>query len=128
MRLLLDTNALLAILGDAEPLREEVEFLLNDPGNEKIVSVASFWEMTIKVSLGKLDMAQPPAMVWENFERQAIATVLPVRAGHLRELSDLPLHHRDPFDRLIIAQAFCEGCTLISSDVRLDAYNVARLW
>ncbi len=128
MRLLLDTNAILAVLGDARPLRANIELLLNDPGNEKVVSVVSFWEMTIKTSLGKLHTAQPPETVWRNFEQRFIATILPIHADHLRRLSVLPHHHRDPFDRLIVAQTFQEGCTLISSDGRLDAYGIERLW
>ncbi len=127
MKFLLDTNAILAVLGDANTPHANVEFLLNDPGNTKIISVVSFWEMTIKTSLGKLRMAQPPEAAWMEFERQAVATILPIRANHLRRLSALPHYHRDPFDRMIVAQAIHEGCTLISSDGRLDEYGVARL-
>ena len=121
MRLLLDTNAILAVLGDANPLRASVEALLNEPSNGKIVSVASFWEMTIKVALGKLHMARFPETVWRDFEQQEIAAILPIHADHMKRLSVLPkTHHRDPFDRLIVAQAFSEGCTLVSGDSQLD--------
>lgn len=128
MRLLLDTNALLAVLRDVAPLPIAAEWALNDPANEKVVSVVNFWELTIKVSLRKLIMREPPEAVLEKFEQRRIATILSIRADHLRVLRTLPLHHRDPFDRLLVAQALAEDCTLVSSDVALDAYGVPRLW
>lgn len=128
MKLLLDTNAILAVLGDAVTLHGKIERLLNDPENEKLVSVVSFWEMTIKVSLGKLQMQQPPDAVMEEFDQQKIATILPIQAGHLEKLRALPSHHWDPFDRLLVAQVLSEGCAIISSDRKLDAYGVERLW
>ena len=128
MRLLLDTNAILAILGDVAPLHARVESQLNDSGNEKLVSVVSFWEATIKISKGQLRMAQTPDAVLENFARRGLATILPVQARHLAALRTLPPHHKDPFDRMIVAQALSEDCAVVSSDDRLDAYGISRLW
>ncbi len=128
MRLLLDTNAILAVLRDAVPMSASTEALLSLPASEKLVSIVSFWEMSIKAALGKLRMARPPELILEEFEERQIATILPIRASHLRELRALPHHHRDPFDRLIVAQALGEDCTLVSSDAQLDAYGVTRLW
>ena len=128
MKLLLDTNAVLAVPGDGGTIRARVESMLNDETNEKLVSVASFWEMAIKVALGKLHMAQPPEVVMGQFEQQGIATILPIRSEHLHRPRELPHHHRDPFDRLIVAQALSEGCSVISRDGRLEDYGVKLVW
>jgi PIN domain nuclease of toxin-antitoxin system len=128
MRLLVDTHALIWSLENAAQLKSNVLGALNDASNEKVISVASFWEMTIKVSLGKLEMDESPDALMERFEKNSLASILPVRARHLGVLRELPQHHRDPFDRLIVAQAIAEDLTLVSSDANLDGYGVRRLW
>ena len=128
MRLLLDTHAVLWSLADADVFREPVAAALDDPRNEKLVSIASFWEMAIKVGIGKLAMEEPPETVLERYVRERIATILPIRAVHLRLLRTLPHHHRDPFDRMLVAQALADDLTLVSHDAEIDAYGVRRLW
>ena len=102
--------------------------LIADPANDVFVSVGSLWEAVIKASLGRLELAEPfedliPAQLAE--ER---VEVLPIEIGHLAELRRLPLHHRDPFDRLIIAQAVAEGMPVVSRDREFGAYPVTVLW
>lgn len=128
MTLLLDTNALLWVVEDAGRLSAAAENALNDPANEKVISVVSFWEITIKTALGKLTLVEPADELMERFERDGIATILPISAAHLRRLRELPALHRDPFDRMIVAQALAEGVPIISSDAQLDAYGIMRIW
>ena len=123
MRLLLDTSALLWLLAGDPRLgaqaRQEVE-----AAAELVVSAASLWEIAIKVSLGKL-AALPglPAVLAEAGVRR-----LGIGDEHLRRLESLPWHHRDPFDRLLIAQALAEDIPLVSNEALFDAYGVRLLW
>jgi len=96
---------------------------LHDPANEKIVGAATFWEMAIKYALGKLQMPEPPDEAMVRVERERIATVLPIRAPHLRVLRTLPRlrEHKDPFDRMLASQALSEGLTPVSNDEALNA-------
>jgi PIN domain nuclease of toxin-antitoxin system len=99
-----------------------------DPANEKWVSPASYWEIAIKISTGKYVLAQP----YEDFWRNAIDAngfqILPILPRHTALLTTMPYHHRDPFDRLIVAQALAEGMSVVSADPNIDAYGVARVW
>ena len=122
--LLLDTHALLWWLRDDATLSKPARELIADPVNEVLVSAASVWEIAIKGALGKLTMRddilnEVPA---EGF---GWLPILPPHAGAVR---DLPWHHRDPFDRLLVAQALVERVPLISADERLDAYGIERRW
>lgn len=128
MRLLLDTHALLWFaLGDLQ-LSAAALALINDPANEKLVSPASYWEIAIKVSIKKLPLYQP----YEDFIDRGIHQngfgILAIEPRHTAALIALPFHHKDPFDRLLIAQALVEGIPILSSDGVLDAYGVIRLW
>ena len=128
MRLLLDTHTWLwFVLGDAA-LSPAARALIEDPGNEKLVSPASFWEVAVKISIGKYALPQP----YEAFVRHAIGgqgfLILPVLPHHTALVCSLPLHHRDPFDRLLVAQALVEQIGIVSSDITLDAYKVRRHW
>ena len=87
----------------------------------------SFWEMAIKSALGKLILPKSVELLWQEAEPAGIG-VLPIQARHLTRLATLPHHHRDPFDRLMIAQALEEGWEVISSDDQWDAYGVTRIW
>ena len=128
MTLLLDTQALLWFWWDDPQLGERARLSISDAGNQKLVSPASFWEIAIKVSLKKLDLGVPyrgfihQQMVRNNFE------LLPIDDEHLAVVSELPFHHKDPFDRLLIAQAMVERVAVVSSDAQFDAYPVNRLW
>ena len=128
MKLLLDTHAWLwFVLGDTA-LSATARPLIEDPGNETLVSPASFWEMAIKISIGKYALPMP----YDQFISHAIQgqgfTILPVSPSHTGIVCSLPFHHRDPFDRLLVAQALSEGISLVSSDTQLDAYGISRLW
>ena len=128
MRLLLDTNALLWSLENSPRLSNPASQALSDPAREKVVSIASFWEITIKVSINKLVLSESPDELLARFEQNRLATILPIRFGHLRVLRGLPHHHKDPFDRMIVSQALADELTLVSSDEALDDYGVRRLW
>ncbi len=90
--------------------------------------MASLWEFAIKVSSGKLTLQQPLADMIAALRQTGMISILPIADSHLVRVSSLPLHHRDPFDRLLIAQAFADGLTVIGDDVAFDNYGVARLW
>lgn len=128
MRLLLDTHALLWYLSSDPRLSDKAVALLEDHNTEAFVSVATLWELVIKISLGKLELAAPfeelfPSQLEENgFE------LLPVEIRHLQRLGELPFHHRDPFDRLLIAQAVEESLVLLSVDEAFEVYPVATVW
>ena len=128
MSLLLDTNAFLWALEDAGRLSDRARAVISDPAQEKIVSVAVFWEMTIKASLGKLRVGRAPDELMASLPTAGVIRLLPIAASHLRRLGTLPHHHRDPFDRLMIAQALEEGLQVVSSDDAWDAYGITRLW
>lgn len=128
MNLLLDTNALLWFVTNHSRLSATASQALSNAANQKIVSIASLWEITIKVGLNKLPIALP----LDDFINQHLwpsrVLLLPIETSHLLTLSTLPLHHRDPFDRLIAAQALEENLPLVSSDSALDVYGIQRIW
>lgn len=104
--------------------RNEIE----DPANQPLVSVASVWEMAIKMSRGKLDVGMDlDAFVTDHIEGNGIA-MLPISAAHATFVATLAFHHSDPFDRLIIAQAIVEGATIASCDSEFSKYKVAVIW
>jgi PIN domain nuclease of toxin-antitoxin system len=128
MRVLLDTHALLWIVADSPRLSNEVRHLAGDRTTTKLVSTASLWEMAIKVRLGKLDLRMEFEAFVNLIGTQGLAEFLPVTVAHVKRLRHLELHHRDPFDRLLVAQALTEGVPLVSADASLDAYGVNRVW
>jgi PIN domain nuclease of toxin-antitoxin system len=123
VRLLLDTHALIWSVGDSAELARTARAGIVDPANTVVVSVVSLWEAAIKEATGKLVLREDlgGAAVERGFD------VLPVWPEHARAIRDLPLHHRDPFDRMLVAQARHEGLTLVTADRRLEAYSVAVL-
>jgi len=92
------------------------------------LSIASLWEITIKTSLGKLELGIPLEQVLTNFILPSGIEILPIHLPHLLVLKDLPLHHRDPFDRLLISQAKSESLTLLSEDSLFQQYDVKTFW
>jgi PIN domain nuclease of toxin-antitoxin system len=126
MKLLLDTHILLWYLGNNPKLPEIWKRCIEDRHNSITVSMASLWEITIKVSLGKLELLDDLTTI-ENILRQQSISLLPIRTPHLLNLLNLPFHHRDPFDRLIIAQAQAEQLTMVSDDGMFAAYSVSLL-
>lgn len=128
MKLLLDTHTFLWFITDDPQLSTTARALIVDPTNDIFVSPASYWEVAIKVSLGKYPLAVP----FERFFTEGIEgnnfLILPVEIRHAAVLSSLPMHHKDPFDRMIIAQAMAEQVSVVGIDAAFDAYNVTRLW
>ena len=125
LRILLDTQVLLWWLADDQRLGGEVRAVLADPENEVFVSAASVWEAAIKRALGKL-----------RFETAGLVAVLasggfqalPINALHALAAAELPRHHEDPFDRMLIAQAAALGLTIVTHDRAFEAYGVAAMW
>lgn len=128
MKMLLDTQAFLwFVLNDAR-LSATARLLLTDPANELLLSPASYWEIAIKVSIGKYSV---PGSFKDFMDRQILhnqLTILPITVAHAAVVASLPFHHRDPFDRLLVAQALTESLPLVSADPILSAYGVSRLW
>ncbi len=122
MRLLLDTHALLWWLAD-EGLTAQARGAIADPANLVVVSAASAWEISIKKALGKL-------VAPDDLEQQVLANdflPLPISIAHGVTAGELARHHEDPFDRMLIAQAYAEGLTIVTRDKRFDDYGVALL-
>jgi PIN domain nuclease of toxin-antitoxin system len=128
MNLLLDTHAFIWWDNDPAKLPPPVLALCSDPANTVWLSVASLWEIQIKLQLGKLTLALPLANVVENQRETNALQILPITLEHVLALGHLPSHHKDPFDRLLIAQANAETMTLISHDPMLSNYPVKVMW
>jgi PIN domain nuclease of toxin-antitoxin system len=128
VKLLLDTHSFLwFIAGDAR-LSEQGRALIEDSDNEKFVSIASIWEIAIKTSLGKLPLTKPfEQFIPEQIQRNGL-DVLGLRVEHAAKVALLPFHHRDPFDRMIVAQSLAEDIAVVSNDAILDDYGIKRLW
>ncbi|MEZ5935893.1 MAG: type II toxin-antitoxin system VapC family toxin [Alphaproteobacteria bacterium] len=128
MRVLLDTHALLWWLAAAPDLSDNARRTIADPENEVLVSICSIWEVAIKARLGRLDMPDD----LEGFFADQLPlngfTVLPIHLHHAARVRHLADHHRDPFDRLLVAQAQCEAVSLVSRDQWLSAYDVETIW
>jgi PIN domain nuclease of toxin-antitoxin system len=128
MRLLLDTHAFLWFVMGDNRLSQSARAAIEDPANEKRLSVASLWEIAIKHSLGKLRLAEPfEVLIPREMHRNALV-ILPIEVSHLARVDALPFHHRDPFDRLLIAQALVEDLNLVSIEAAFDTYRVSRIW
>ena len=128
MKSLLDTHTLLWFYLDDPRLSARAMALILDPANVKIVSPASYWEVAIKVNIGKYALEVP----YDEFIQEAIHDngfeILPIEPRHTSAVVALPRHHNDPFDRLLIAQAMVENISILSVDAVLDQYAVQRLW
>ena len=130
MRLLLDTHAFLWFINDDPQLSAYAKSLIEDSANDVLLSIASVWEIAIKASLGKLQIRF--ATTFEEFITQQLnvndITLLNISPPHFEPLFTLPFHHRDPFDRLLIAQAITEQLGIIGRDVAFDHYPIKRYW
>jgi PIN domain nuclease of toxin-antitoxin system len=120
MRLLLDTHVLIWWLAGDKNILPRVRDQIAHPDNEIFISIASAWEIAIKKTSGRL---KAPDDLAEQIERHAF-TPLPITLHHALQAGALPLHHRDPFDRMLIAQAMCEELTIVTRDVRIAEYDV----
>src|SRR5438552_1111777 len=128
MRLLLDAHSFLWFIGGSTRLSAHARKLIEDPNNGRFVSATTLWEIAIKVNIGKLALTEPFSTLIPRELRANAMAVLPVELQHLARLVELPLHHRDPFDRLLAAQSLVEQMTEVSCDDKLDAYGLFREW
>jgi len=128
VRLLLDTQAFLWFITNDPKLSAPAKAWIADPANEVLVSPASYWEIAIKVRLGKYPLSVPYlTFITQGLDENGFK-ILPIEPRHTNLLTTMPLHHRDPFDRLLVAQALVEVIPLVSDDLALDAYGVNRMW
>jgi PIN domain nuclease of toxin-antitoxin system len=128
MRVLLDTHTLLWFITADPRLSAPARQVLATGGNQVLLSLASVWEIAIKVAIGRLPLPQPlDKFVPEQLRINRIE-LLSIALEHTFDVARLPLHHRDPFDRLLIAQAIREAIPVVSADAAFDAYPVQRYW
>ncbi len=127
MKLLLDTHALIWFVEGVSTLSETARQQIAQPNNTKFVSIISFWEMMIKINLGKLTVKMDfPEL--HSYLLEHHIQILPLQFTHILRLADLPHHHKDPFDRILIAQAKSENMTLVSADGNIALYDISILW
>lgn len=128
MRVLLDTHTLIWAVDDPSRLPPAAVVTLQNPTNQLMVSAATVWEVAIKTAIGKLSLSGPYRQ-WMTKALTALgAAVVPVDVEYADRQAGLPFHHRDPFDRLLVAQALVESVPLVSGDTQLDPYGVTRIW
>lgn len=128
MRLLVDTHAMLWWLRDDSRLSPRARAILEDGGNELLWSLASSWEIAVKIRSGKLDLDRPLERLYADLVTEQGVVLLPVSHDHCARVADLPLHHRDPFDRMLVVQAQHARVPLLTADPKLGAYEVQLLW
>ena len=128
MKLLLDTHALLWFLADDPRLSATAKTAIEDPANERWLSPISLLEIALKNRLGKLPLPEPLDTMFPADLAAEDIHLFPLEPQHIEPLTTLPLHHKDPFDRLIAATALVESLRLVSVDPAFDAYGLKRLW
>ena len=128
MTLLIGTHALLWFLKDDPQLSRSAKAIIEDPANRKLVSVASCWEIAIKSGLGKLTLGEPAAVLLARELARNNFELLVISLEHATAVENLPQHHKDPFDRILVCQSLIEQAPIVSGDVQLDPYNVSRMW
>ena len=128
MKYLLDTHTLIWFLMGDKKLSTKARGLIDNPGNRKFLSIASLWEIAIKVSLRKLVLDRPFEKLFPEQLHFNCIEILDITVDNLAKLTTLPFHHRDPFDRLIIAQAIVERLPIIGVDAVFDVYGISREW
>jgi len=128
VRLLVDAHTVIWAVDDPSKLSPDALTALQDPGNDLLLSAGTIWEIAIKVGLGKLSLS----MAYRDWMDRAITdlgmTVLPITVEYADVQGNLPKHHGDPFDRLLVAQAQVESMALVSADTGFDPYKIDRLW
>jgi PIN domain nuclease of toxin-antitoxin system len=128
MNLLLDTHAFLWFIGGSEKLSGRARAEIESAEGRRAVSIASLWEMAIKASLGKLTLAKPLGEFIPPILADSGIELVGIDVGDVARVATLPFHHRDPFDRLLAAQALERGFGIVSVDEAFDAYGVQRVW
>lgn len=128
MRFLLDTHSLIWMSVNEARLSNLARETIADVDNELFLSPVSFWEISIKISTGKFRLTESVEdFVGREIQKNELR-LLPIELMHAAEVSRLPFHHRDPFDRMLVAQAIVEQLPIISADAQLDTYSVQRVW
>ena len=128
MKILLDTHVFIWWITDSARLSSRAREILADSRNALVWSAASSWEIAIKASLGRIDMPNPiGAFLAEQLRLQRVDPI-PVEHSHACRVAELPLRHRDPFDRLLVAQALVEGLPILTADRQLEPYGVETVW
>jgi PIN domain nuclease of toxin-antitoxin system len=128
MKLLLDTHTLLWFLADDPKLSGAAKAALVDPANERLLSPITLVEIALKVRLGKLTLSAPFGILFPAQLTVNRIQLMALEPKHIEPLTTLPLHHKDPFDRLIAATSLVEGVRVISIDTLFDAYGIPRIW
>jgi PIN domain nuclease of toxin-antitoxin system len=128
VKYLLDTHTFIWLNGKSSMLSERAAALCSDPANLLLLSLASLWEMQIKLGLGKLTLPAPLAEIIATQQGTNGIRLLPIELPHVLELTSLPDHHKDPFDRMLIAQAIIEKVPLISDDPQIGKYPITVVW
>jgi PIN domain nuclease of toxin-antitoxin system len=128
MDLLLDTHALLWFIGGDDSLTPAARQAIEDATNNRHVSIVSIWEIAIKVRTGKMNLTEPFGRLFPYQLEINGFELMPVKVEHTSIITVLPFHHRDPFDRLLIAQAMIENMSIVSGDKAFDDYDINRLW
>jgi len=127
MNLLLDTHTLIWFLEGDDNLSTTAKDYIENAANTNFVSIAAFWEMAIKISIDKLEMQIPlqklKPLIWKNGME-----ILPITIEHTLQVSQLPFHHKDPFDRLLAAQCMSENMVLVSRDEKFKLYDIQTFW
>ena len=127
MKILLDTHAFIWFLEGSDRLSEKAKNAIESKTNSSYISIASLWEMAVKVSIGKMDME----MSFDDLNQLAYdnkITILPITFEHTKLISQLPFHHKDPFDRMIITQALVENMPILTIDNYFSAYTRNIIW
>ena len=127
MKVLLDTHTLFWWFGAPDRLSKQASAIISSAGNTVLVSPATAWEMAIKVNLGKMDALALVVELGRHIEQEGFVE-LPITLEQAARAGLLPLHHRDPFDRLLVAQAQSLNLPILSADLVLDRYDVKRVW
>ena len=127
MNLLLDTHTFIWFITGSEQLGKTARRMIENPDNESFISMASIWEMAVKVNIGKLELGKPFEKVIDDVNENGFQ-ILPINFSHLVKYVDLELHHSDPFDRLIVAQAMTDNMIIITGDKYIKKYGVKTLW
>lgn len=128
MRVLLDTASFLWFIGGSNKLSDNALEIMENFDNELVMSVASLWEIAIKISIGKLELAEPFNQLIPQKIQENEIDILQIHLLHLFEMINLPMHHRDPFDRLVIAQGIVERLPIIACDRFFEVYGVDIIW
>ncbi|MCO5274430.1 MAG: type II toxin-antitoxin system VapC family toxin [Flavobacteriales bacterium] len=126
MKVLIDTHVFLWFILGQRQCSTSTRKIIESPANNCLISIASLWEIGIKHALGKLELHRPVEEFFEAIRNGGFVT-MPIEPAHILELSRLPLHHRDPFDRMLISQAKAEGMQLLTADPHFNRYKVSVL-